>query len=212
MKEDHTPRKNPDSTEKNENRRDPSPGEPRLGSTGPRAAAQFLERLLLNLSWTFDGGLAMNTSDRTTHDTRRDAATDVMGRPRSAELHNDRTHDSTVDTDGKNREAARLAGDGPISPDEVTTSNATLDNSVPETPDGLAGFDSRPGGQRLLVATQPGYEVVDRGMAEPAIPYDDDSRLLGPRSPGERRSPGRIHFSLNHQRPTRVIELKPTTE
>lgn len=152
----------------------------------------------------------MNISDRTSDETRRTAATDVEGRPRSAALHNDRTHDSTVDTDGKNREAARLAGDGPISPDEVTTSNATLDNSVPETPDGLAGFDSRPGAHRLLFATQPGYEVVDRGMAEPEIPYDVGQQVLDPRQPGERRSLGRIHDSLNHLRPTRVIELRPS--
>jgi hypothetical protein len=147
----------------------------------------------------------MNTDD----DTRRTAATDVAGRPRSAELHNDRTHDSTVDTDGKNREAARLDGDGPISPDEVTVSNATLDNSVPETPDGLAGFDSRLGAQRLLLATQPGYEVVDKGMVEPVIPDDADAQLLDPQEP-MRRSPGRLHYSANHLRPTRIIELRPT--
>ena len=149
----------------------------------------------------------MSSSD----ETRPTAQTDVMGRPRSAELHNDRTHDSTVDTDGKNREAARLSGDGPISPDEVTTSNATLDNSVPETPDGLAGFDSRHRGQRLLIATQPGYEVVDKGMAEPAMPFDD-TEFLDPQQPGERRSPGRIHYSLNHLRPTRIIELRPAKD
>jgi len=152
----------------------------------------------------------MNISDRNDNDSRRPAATDVAGRPRSAELHNDRTHDSTVDTDGKNREAARLSGDGPISPDEVTTSNATHDNSVPETPDGLAGFDSRPGAQRLLIATEPGYEVVDRGMVEPQVPDDVDEQLLDPHGAGIRRSPGRIHYSLNHLRPTRIIELRPT--
>ncbi|PXW25431.1 DUF3005 domain-containing protein [Paraburkholderia caballeronis] len=149
----------------------------------------------------------MSTSD----DTRRPATTDVEGRPRSAELHNDRTHDSTVDTDGKNREAARLAGDGPISPDEVTTSNATLDNSMPEEPDGLAGFDSRFGAHRLLFATQPGYEVVDMGMAEPEVRDDADSRFGDPQSPGGRRSPGRLHYSLNHVRPARIIELRSAT-
>jgi hypothetical protein len=151
----------------------------------------------------------MNSSDHISDDTRRPAATDVTGRPRSAELHNDRTHDSTVDTDGKNREAARLAGDGPISPDEVTTSNATLDNSVPETPDGFAGFDSRSGAHRLPFATQPGYEVVDRGMDKPVMPDGPDWLSLDPRRPTERRSPGRIHDSLNHLRPARIVELRP---
>ncbi len=126
--------------------------------------------------------------------------------PRSAEVHNDRTHDSTVDTDGKNREAARLAGYGPISPDEITTSDATLDNSVPEAGDGIAGFDSRPGGHRVLLAPQPGYEVIDKGMLEPQMPYDFDWQFVDPRKPGE-RSPGRLHYSLNHMRPTRLIEL-----
>src|ERR1700761_4059427 len=85
----------------------------------------------------------------------------------SMEMHNDRTHDSPVDTDGKNREAARLAGYGTIGPDEVTTSNATLDNTVPEADDGLAGFDSRPGGSGVLLAVEPGYTVVEKGMMLP---------------------------------------------
>ncbi|WP_322032896.1 DUF3005 domain-containing protein [Paraburkholderia sp. J76] len=128
-------------------------------------------------------------------------------RPRSAELHNDRTHDSSVDTDGKNREAARLAGEGCISPDEVTTSNATLVNSVPEASDGLAGFDSRKDVHRLPIALESGYEVVDLGMSEPEEPGDVDGQRNAAREPGARRSPGRLHFALNHLRPTRIIEL-----
>ena len=130
------------------------------------------------------------------------------GSPRSAELHNDRTHDSTVDTDGKNREAARLAGHGPIGPDEVTTTNATLVNSMPEAGDGLAGFDSRVGGNHLLLALEPGYAVIDKGMIEPQYAYDEDHQLDHPRPLGNRRNPGRIHYALNHLRPTRVIELE----
>lgn len=146
-----------------------------------------------------------------THDETRGPVVDRVPRqPRSAELHNDLTHDSTVDTDGKNREAARLAGASPIGPDEITTSNATLDNSVPEASDGLAGFDSRAGAHGLLFAPQPGYEVIDKGMSEPAMPYDFDWQFLDPRAPGERRTAGRIHYSLNHMRPTRVVELRPT--
>lgn len=131
-----------------------------------------------------------------------------QARPRSAELHNDRTHDSSVDTDGKNREAARLAGDGLIGPDEETTSNASLVNSVAEANDGLAGYDSRTGGHRLLFALQSGYEVVDKGMTAPEPPEDIDSQFAEPREHGARRSPGRIHYALNHMRPTRVVELQ----
>ena len=115
--------------------------------------------------------------------------------PRTTELHNDRTHDSTVDTDGKNLEAARIAGHSPISPDEITTSNATLINSVPEAHDGMAGFDSRVGGNHLLLALEP------QGPDSADDPFDD------PHSIRSRRERGRIHYALNHLRPTRVIEL-----
>ncbi|SDG06953.1 Protein of unknown function [Paraburkholderia phenazinium] len=130
------------------------------------------------------------------------------GGPSSTDLHNDRTHDSTVDTDGKNLEAARLAGHSPIGPDEVTTSNASLVNSVPEARDGLAGFDSRVGGNHLLLALEPGYTVVDKGMIAPQSTYDEDHQFDDPRPVGSRQDRGRIHFALNHMRPTRVIELQ----
>jgi len=128
--------------------------------------------------------------------------------PTSAELHNDRTHDSTVDTDGKNREAARLAGYSPIGPDEITTTNATLVNSVPEARDGLAGFDSRVGANHLLLALEPGYTMVDKGMIAPQSAYDEDHQFDEPRPVSSRLDRGRIHFALNHMRPTRVIELQ----
>jgi DUF3005 family protein len=133
----------------------------------------------------------------------------------SMEMHNDRTHDSTVDTDGKNREAARLAGYGAIGPDEVTTSNATLDNSLPEANDGLAGFDSRRGGNRLLLALKPGYTVVEKGM----MPAEEPKRPAPPQSYVQTDSQhaqkdpefrGRVHYVLNHQQPARIIELQRT--
>ncbi|HVE05916.1 MAG TPA: DUF3005 domain-containing protein [Paraburkholderia sp.] len=138
--------------------------------------------------------------------TRIDPAPTQRPAGLSAEMHNDRTHDSTVDTDGKNREAARLAGHGAIGPDEVTTSNATLDNSLPEAIDGLAGFDSRQGGNHLLLALEPGYTVVEKGMAEPQSNgtfTTDRERVRADRQYG-----GRVHYALNHRRPTRIIELQ----
>ncbi|EEA00774.1 conserved hypothetical protein [Burkholderia sp. H160] len=128
--------------------------------------------------------------------------------PRTTDLHNDRTHDSTVDTDGKNYEAARLAGRGAISPDEITTSNATLENSVPESLDGMAGFDSRVGGNHLLLALEPGYTMIDKGMAEPLVVLSPDLQYNDPRPVGQRHDRGRIHYALNHLRPARVIELQ----
>src|SRR5215469_15993596 len=127
----------------------------------------------------------------------------------SMETHNDRTHDSTVDTDGKNREAARLAGYSVIGPDEVTTSNATLDNSVPEADDGLAGFDSRPGGNRLLLALEPGCTVIEKGMMAPEEPKRPARRLSTQsdvkRARKDSQFRGRVHYALNHQRPARII-------
>lgn len=125
----------------------------------------------------------------------------------STELHNDRTHDSTVDTDGKNLEAARIAGHSPIAADEITTTNATLTNSVPESLDGMAGFDSRPGGNHLLLALEPGYTVIDKGMVEPLEAHSVDHQFDEPRPAGSRNERGRIHYALNHLRPARVIEL-----
>jgi hypothetical protein len=132
----------------------------------------------------------------------------VANGPRTAESHNDRTHDSTVDTDGKNHEAARIAGQSPIAVDEITTSNATLVNSVPEALDGMAGFDSRVGGNHLLLALEPGYTVIDKGMFEPQALHSTDD-LFDYSRPGENRHErGRIHYALNHLRPTRVIEIQ----
>ncbi|MBN3766454.1 DUF3005 domain-containing protein [Burkholderia sp. Ac-20365] len=128
---------------------------------------------------------------------------------RSAEMHNDRTHDSTVDTDSKNHEAARIAGHAPIGPDEITTTNASLVNSVPVNPfAALAGFDSRIGGNHLLLALEPGYRLIDKGMTmpEPAEHFDD--RFHETRTLAGERMRGRMHFALNHQRPMRVIELE----
>jgi Protein of unknown function (DUF3005) len=143
--------------------------------------------------------------NRNQSDSSAATQTKWMAAP-SAELHNDRTQDSTVDTDGKNREAARLAGDGPIGPDEVVTSNATHVNSVPEAGDGIAGFDSRQGGNHLLVALEPGYVLVEKGMHQPVLDLDD---LFDSPRPGEQqRHRGRFHYALNHRRPNRIIEFQ----
>ena len=56
----------------------------------------------------------MNSDTTRRADADRQATIPDSHGPSSAELHNDRTHDSTVDTDGKNHEAARIAGCGPL--------------------------------------------------------------------------------------------------
>ena len=122
--------------------------------------------------------------------------------PRSIELYNDDTHDSTVDTDGKNREAARLARGEPISPDQVTTSNASLDNAMPESGDGFAGFDSRPDGNHLALALRAGYVMIEKGFDAP-LPVGGET--LG----AVHRMHGGGHWPGHARRPERVIELTP---
>ncbi|KGB93677.1 MULTISPECIES: DUF3005 domain-containing protein [Burkholderia] len=130
----------------------------------------------------------MESSARTAH-----------ARPRSIELDNDDTHDSTVDTDGKNREASRLAGAGPISPDQVTRSNASLVNAMPEAGDGFAGFDSRADGNHPAFALRAGYRVIEKGFDTP--PAVDAPYGLVHRMHGSAYWPG------HGRRPERVIEL-----
>lgn len=163
------------------------------------------ERVLLHFNHVlFNGECMMNSDINKPADAGKQPGTTG---PITTELHNDRTHDSTVDTDGKNLEAARIAGHSPISPDEITTSNASLGNSVPEALDGMAGFDSRVGGNHLLLALEPGYTVIDKGMVAPQGVDSADDPFDDPRSIRSRRERGRIHYALNHLRPTRVIEL-----
>lgn len=123
--------------------------------------------------------------------------------PRSVDLYNEGTVDSTVGTDGKNREAARLAGSGLISPDEVTTSNATLDNAMPEAGDGLAGFDSRSGGNHLALALRAGYVMIEKGF-DTQLCADDEQ--FGP----VHRMHGNAYWPGHARRPERVIELTTT--
>ena len=95
------------------------------------------------------------------------------------------------------------------SPEAHTTSNASLVNSVPDDPSAeLAGFDSRIGGNHLLLALEPGYRVIDKGMTGPEIVEQFDDRFHEPRTQAGERLRGRMHYALNHQRPTRVIELE----
>ena len=120
-------------------------------------------------------------------------------RPRSIELDTDDTHDSTVDTDGKNREASRLAGGGPISPDQITRSNASLVNAMPEAGDGFAGFDSRPGGNHPAFALRAGYMVIEKGFDAPS----PDDAWFGP----VHRMYGSTYWPGHGRRPERIIEL-----
>jgi hypothetical protein len=105
--------------------------------------------------------------------------------PRSIDTLNDGSLDSTVDTDGKAQEARR---DLPILRDHVISSNASLDDSVDTPDEGLAGIESRPGGNAPLIVPDAGYAVEYVGSREVAgrrqIDEQDDaagdSRALEP--------------------------------
>jgi len=120
--------------------------------------------------------------------------------PRSVELDNDDTLDSTVDTDGKQREAARLASGCAFSPDQITRSNASLVNAMPEAGDGFAGFDSRPGGNHPAFALRAGYAMIEKGFAAPSPAADAP---FGP----VHRMYGSAYWPGHGRRPERVIEL-----
>ncbi|HLX03657.1 MAG TPA: DUF3005 domain-containing protein [Trinickia sp.] len=156
---------------------------------------------------TIDNPMVVREADRATDEPVYQPGPQGLTsrRPHSVDMGNDATFDSTVDTDGKYREAARLANGEPISPDELTCSEATLDNNVPEASDGLAGFDSRVGCSKVLLALKPGYDVVDRGVQLTQIPYLQMHGKM-------RRSINAIdwEWELQHTRATRIFEIRPT--
>ena len=149
----------------------------------------------------------------TSIELRQAAAADTIADSvaRSSEMHNDRTHDSTVDTDGKNLEAARIAGHctDRSRRDHDEQRDAREQRARQSATRHVAGFDSRAGGNHLLLALEPGYRVIDKGMIDarsavraPTTAFDD------PRSDTGERMRGRLHFVRNHQRPSRVIEFE----
>jgi hypothetical protein len=78
----------------------------------------------------------------------------------SADTAGTQASDSTVDTDGKGREAKR--GHGALR-DNTVHSNAAPQDHVPTPPVGLGGIDSRAEGNLVSIALQPGWHVVDLG-------------------------------------------------
>lgn len=87
--------------------------------------------------------------------------------PRSVDTANDDLSDDTVDTDGKARDAMlRRPGE-----DQYVSSNATLENAVPTPAVGLAGIDSRPGGNVPAILPREGSEVRYEGVVEDDAAY-----------------------------------------
>lgn len=128
--------------------------------------------------------------------------------PVGQDVLNDESLDNTVDTDGKNRDAKRDVEMREREPDSVITSNATLENSVRESGDGLGGFDSRPGRNGLLLALEHGYRMIDKGMLAPQVTEVEHRQQFEARDPHGHTLRGRKHYALNHMRPSRLIELQ----
>ncbi|MDR5857629.1 DUF3005 domain-containing protein [Caballeronia sp. LZ062] len=128
--------------------------------------------------------------------------------PRGVDVLNDDTLDDTVDTDAKNIHAKRGGEMLAREPDAVIVSNATLSNHVPEPSSVLAGFDSRPGYKGFALALARGCRVVDRGMAEPALPEIEEHLRFEARDAHGHTLRGRNHYALNHMRPSRLIVIE----
>lgn len=121
-------------------------------------------------------------------------------RPSGIDVNNDDTSDSTVDTDGKDHDAKRL---GRLEDSEVV-SNATLENSVLTPPEGLAGIDSRRGGNLPPVQAEGGAHVVEAGTSESTRLYEtagDDSDATEVRKEKE-------HVPPNHARVAKKIRIE----
>ena len=121
-------------------------------------------------------------------------------RPAGIDVDNDYSSDSTVDTDGKDHDAKRL---GRLEDSEVV-SNATSANATPTPPEGLAGIDSRKGGNSPGVLAEDGKHVVDLGNTESVRLYEtagDGSEATEERKEEE-------HLPPNHARVAKKIRIE----
>jgi hypothetical protein len=127
---------------------------------------------------------------------------------RAIDVLNDSTLDSTVDADGKNRDAAADESLLERNPDSFIGVNASLVNHVFEQGDGFGGFDSRLGRNGLLLQLEKGYHMVDRGMVSPSVDALEQQQLQEARDPHSKPTHGRRHFAINLVRPSRLIEIQ----
>lgn len=121
--------------------------------------------------------------------------------PRGVDVDNDNASDSTLDTDGKDRDAKRL---GRLDDSEVV-SNASSDNASLPPAEGLAGIDSRVHGNHAEVLAEPGSTVVDEGFTERAELYE----TAGDGSDAEAKSKQNEHLPPNHTRVGHTFRIDP---
>jgi hypothetical protein len=121
--------------------------------------------------------------------------------PPGIDVDNDKSSDSTLDTDGKDHDAKRL---GRMDDSEVV-SNASADNAIPTPPSGLAGVDSRRGGNRPAILAERGASVTYKGFVEDTGLYatagdGDDEEVL---------EKHQEHLPPNHARVGQRIQIMP---
>ncbi len=131
---------------------------------------------------------------------RKQAAYPEDVHPRGVDVDNDNASDSTLDTDGKDRDAKRL---GRLDDSEVV-SNASSDNATLPPAEGLAGIDSRPHGNRAEVLAEPGKAVIDEGFTERAELYE----TAGDGSDAEALNKQNEHVPPNHTRVGHKIRIE----
>ncbi|MGI4862240.1 MAG: DUF3005 domain-containing protein [Janthinobacterium lividum] len=147
--------------------------------------------------------------------------------PRGVDVDNDDTTDSTVDTDGKDRDARRNArmedsevvsnaslGNASLGGIDgaagAVSGGATLDNAVEAPVTGLAGIDSRPGGNRPAVLSDAGQAPTYTGVLEAP-----DLGLYGaagePPATEEADAAARFaeHVPPNHARVGQTVRIEP---
>ncbi|SDV50280.1 DUF3005 domain-containing protein [Chitinasiproducens palmae] len=121
--------------------------------------------------------------------------------PRGTDQFNDNASDSTVDTDGKGRDARF----GRADVDQVIVSNASTEDAVPTPPAGLGGIDSRPGGNQPAIMARDGSAVVYEGVVE----EDDRANSVGQPST---LIDGHDPLPHNHARTSHRVKIVPGNE
>lgn len=115
----------------------------------------------------------------------------------STDLRNGAGLDNTVDTDGKNREAML---DRPANFPNVVGVSASPVDSVVTAEVGLAGFDSRPGGNLPAIATGDSHQLEHHGTADEVPAW---------RTQGNGAGVEQDNLPANGTRVTRIVHITP---
>lgn len=130
---------------------------------------------------------------------------------RGIDVDNDDATDDTVDTDGKDRDAKRGARmDDSEVVSNASLGNATLDNATEAPVTGLAGIDSRPGGDHPAVLNEAGQAPTYASVVE-APDFGLYGAAGAPPAAEEAEATERFaeHVPPNHARVGQTIRIEP---